>query len=125
MIEHKIRGSVVNISSIAAHGGAPFITAYSASKAALNVLTQNNAAELAPHGIRVNSVNMGWTFTDNEDALMTKLRGADWLRKADATLPLKRLLRPVDVACTVCFLLSPAAEMMTGNTLDLHPDNAL
>merc|ERR1712100_629351 len=103
----------------------PFILAYSASKAALNIVTANNAAELAPHGIRVNGVNMGWTYTDNENALMVAKGGENWLEAADAALPLKRLMRPVDVACTVCFLMSPAAEMMTGNTLDLHPDNAL
>jgi len=122
MIAKGIRGSIVNISSIAAKGGAPFITAYSGSKAALNVHTQNNAAELAPHGIRVNAVNMGWTLTDNENALMVAKGGEDWLKSAEPALPMKRLMRPVDVACTVCFLLSPGSEMMTGNSLDLHPD---
>merc|ERR1719161_3430794 len=125
MIECKSRGSIVNISSIAAKGGAPFIMAYSASKAALNVLTANNAAELAPYGIRVNAINMGWTYTDNENALMVKKGGPDWLPKADASLPLKRLLRPTDVACTALFLLSPASAMTTGNCYDLHPDTAL
>jgi len=125
MIERKSRGSIVNISSLAAKGGAPFIMAYSASKAALNVLTQNNATELAQHGIRVNAINMGWTYTENENALMVKKGGPDWLSSADAQMPLKRLMRPVDVACTACFLLSPAAQMMTGNVLDLHPDTAL
>jgi NAD(P)-dependent dehydrogenase (short-subunit alcohol dehydrogenase family) len=124
-IAKKSGGSIVNISSIAAKGGAPFIMAYSASKAALNVLTANNAAELAPHGIRVNAINMGWTCTENENALMVKKGGPDWLVKADASLPMKRLLRPVDVACTVLFLLSPAATMITGNCYDLHPDTAL
>merc|ERR1719263_2493662 len=99
MIEAKTRGAIVNISSIAAKGGAPFICAYSASKAALNILTANNAAELAPHGIRVNAVNMGWTYTDNENALMVAKGGPDWLAAADAGLPMKRLMRPVDVAC--------------------------
>lgn len=125
MIERKCRGSIVNISSIAAKGGAPFIMAYSASKGALNVLTQNNATELTEHGIRVNSINMGWTYTENENALMVAKGGADWLVEADAQHPMKRLMRPVDVACTVCFLLSPASQMMTGNVLDLHPDTAL
>merc|ERR1711869_195155 len=108
MIDCKSRGSIVNISSLAAEGGAPFIMAYSASKAALNTLTQNNAPELAQHGIRVNAINMGWTYTENENALMVAKGGADWLAAADAGLPMKRLLRPVDVACTVLFLLSPA-----------------
>jgi len=125
MIEKKSRGSIVNISSIAAKGGAPFIMAYSASKTALNTLTQNNATELAPHGIRMNAINMGWTYTENENALMVAKGGPNWLKEADAQMPLKRLMRPVDVACTACFLLSPAAQMMTGNVLDLHPDTAL
>merc|ERR1711862_847541 len=125
MIEKSIKGAIVHISSIAAKGGAPFITSYSASKAALNVLMQNNAAELAPHGIRVNSVNMGWTLTENENALQTKNGGPDWLTKAEASTPLGRIMRPVDVACTACFLLSPAAEMMTGNAVDLHPDTPI
>jgi len=122
MIAKSIRGSIVNISSIAAKGGAPFITAYSGSKAALNVHNQNHAAELAPYGIRVNAVNMGWTLTDNENALMVAKGGPDWLQSAEPALPMKRLMRPVDVACTVCFLLSPGSQMMTGNSLDLHPD---
>jgi NAD(P)-dependent dehydrogenase (short-subunit alcohol dehydrogenase family) len=125
MVECKSRGSIVNISSLAAKGGAPFIMAYSASKGALNILTQNNATELAPYGIRVNAINMGWTYTENENALMVAKGGENWLSEADAALPLKRLMRPVDVACTACFLLSPAAQMMTGNVLDLHPDTAL
>merc|ERR1711904_19345 len=125
MIECRSRGSIVNISSIAAKGGAPFIMAYSASKAALNVLTANNAAELAPYGIRVNAINVGWTLTDNENELMVKKGGPDWLPKADASLPMKRLMRPVDVSCTVLFLLSPASAMTTGNCYDLHPDTAL
>jgi NAD(P)-dependent dehydrogenase (short-subunit alcohol dehydrogenase family) len=125
MIEQKSRGSIVNVSSLAAKGGAPFIMAYSASKAALNTITQNNATELAPYGIRVNAINMGWTYTENENELMVAKGGSNWLAEADAQMPLKRLMRPVDVACTACFLLSPAAQMMTGNVLDLHPDTAL
>merc|ERR1711977_804981 len=83
MIEQKSRGSIVNVSSLAAKGGAPFIMAYSASKAALNTLTQNNATELAPHGIRMNAINMGWTYTENENALMVAKGGPDWLSSAD------------------------------------------
>merc|ERR1719352_1232607 len=126
MIEEKIHGAIVNISSIAAKGGAPFISAYSASKAAVNCFTMNNATELAPHGIRVNAINMGWTYTENEDKLMlAKTGGKEWLNDVQPGLPLKRIMHPVDVACTVCFLLSPAARMTTGNVYDLHPDTAL
>lgn len=117
-------GSVVNISSVASHGGAPFIMSYSISKAALNCLTKNNAAELAPYRIRVNAVNMGWCVTENEH----KLRGPEglgdpnWFHKADLSCPMGRILRPIDIASTVCYLLSDCSAMITGNTIDVHPD---
>jgi NAD(P)-dependent dehydrogenase (short-subunit alcohol dehydrogenase family) len=123
LMEMKTGGSVVNIASCAAHGGAPFIMSYSVSKAALVTLTKNNAAELAPHRIRVNAVNMGWCQTDNENKIQTQNTGnAGWIQKADAACPLGRILRPADVAATVCFLLSNCSAMMTGSILDLHPE---
>lgn len=125
--QHMTRGgSIVNITSVAAHGGAPFIMAYSVSKAALVALTKNNAAELAPRGIRVNAVNMGWTVTANEDVVQQQEHsaGRDWVFHADAGVPLGRILRPKDVAATVCFLLSNASAMMTGSIIELHPEYA-
>ena len=122
MMEHKIRGSIVNIGSVAANGGAPFIMAYSTSKAALNTLTKNNAAELAPHGIRVNAISMGWTVTENENKLQTANVGEHWIAQADASVPLGRILRPDDVAATVGFLLSDSSALMTGSILNLHPE---
>jgi NAD(P)-dependent dehydrogenase (short-subunit alcohol dehydrogenase family) len=123
MTKHKCRGSIVNICSVAAHGGAPFVMAYSAAKAALVALTKNNAAELSPKGIRVNAINMGWCLTDNEDELQTCQTGdADWIQRADQGVPLGRILRPTDVAATVAFLLSDASAMMTASTIDLHPE---
>jgi NAD(P)-dependent dehydrogenase (short-subunit alcohol dehydrogenase family) len=91
MIEHKSAGSIVNICSCAAYGGAPFIMAYSASKAALATLTKTNAAELAPRKIRVNGINMGWCLTDNEDAIQSS-RDPEGLASADAGVPLGRIL---------------------------------
>ena len=125
MIDSNVQGgSIVNIASCAAHGGAPFIMAYSAAKAALVVLTKNNAAQLAPHKIRVNAINMGWTFTDNEDVIQRSehAEGNNWLQHADKGVPLGRILRPQDAASTVAFLLSNASAMMTGTILELHPE---
>ncbi|GMH85956.1 hypothetical protein TrVE_jg2676 [Triparma verrucosa] len=124
MKSEKIRGSIVNITSVASKGGAPFIMAYSMSKAALECMTRNNAAELAPHGIRVNGVAMGWCYTENEDKLQTLQSDSDWIKKADCSQPIGRILRPEDVASTVNFLLSDASNMMTGNIVDLHPEMA-
>ena len=89
--------------------------AYSVSKAAVVTLTKNNAAELAPHGIRVNAINMGWCYTENEDKLQTAQSGnSRWIDDADSSVPLGRILRPEDVAATVGFRLSDSAAMMTG-----------
>lgn len=119
MIEKNVRGgSIVNICSVAATGGAPFIMGYSCAKSALVTLTKNNAAELAPQGIRVNGINMGWCVTENEHKLQSSLNGDEtWFQGADKGVPLGRILRPTDVAVTVNFLLSGASTMMTGSIL--------
>ena len=123
MVEHAVtNGSIVNIGSCAAYGGAPFVMAYSASKAALAAMTKTHATELASKQIRVNAINMGWCYTDNEDALQSARDGQQWIQAADAGVPLGRILRPEDTACTVAFLLSRASSMMTGSVLELHPE---
>jgi transaldolase len=122
MKANGIKGSIVNIASIAAQGGASWITAYSASKAAVCSLTKTNAFELRPHGIRVNAINMGWCLTDKEDQGQRGWRGEDWLEKAEADHPMGRLMRPIDVAGTVGHLLSDAALMLTGSIIDFAPE---
>jgi len=122
MREHKVPGSIVNIASIAAQGGAPWITAYSASKAAVVSMTKTNAFELRPHGIRVNAINMGWCLTDKEMQGQNSWKGEDWLVKAEKEHPMGRLMRPVDVAGTVGHLLSDATTMLTGAIIDFAPE---
>ena len=117
----RARGAVVNIGSCAAHGGAPFILAYSCSKAALACFTKNTAAELRPHGIRVNQVNMGWCYTEAEDRGQSATN-PNWLSEADAASPSGRILRPEDTAASVLHLLSEASAMVTGAILDISPD---
>jgi transaldolase len=122
MREHKVQGSIVNIASIAAQGGAPWITAYSASKAAVVSMTKTNAFELRAHGIRVNAINMGWCLTDKEMQGQNSWKGEDWLVQAEQQHPMGRLMRPVDVAGTVGHLLSDAATMLTGAIIDFAPE---
>lgn len=122
MIANKVRGSIVNIASNCADGGAPFIMAYSATKAAVVNMSKNNATELAPKGIRVNVINMGWCATENEDKLQRSVNGDNWLEEADKKVSLGRILRPEDTAASVCFLLSDASSMMTGTVIRLHPE---
>jgi NAD(P)-dependent dehydrogenase (short-subunit alcohol dehydrogenase family) len=112
-------GSVVNIITMASHGGEPVLTAYSASKGALATLTRNAGYALQPDRIRVNGLNIGWTATEGEHGVQTGTgQPADWLAEADAGRPLGRLLRPGDIAPMVTYLLSDAARMVTGSVID-------
>ena len=112
-------GSVVNIITMASHGGSPDLTAYSASKAALAGLTRNAGYQLQPDRIRVNGLNIGWTATEGEHGVQTDTGQAeDWLAAADASRPFGRLLRPDDIAPMVTYLLSDAAQMITGSVID-------
>jgi NAD(P)-dependent dehydrogenase (short-subunit alcohol dehydrogenase family) len=112
-------GSVVNIITMASHGGEPALTGYSASKAALAALTRNAGHQLQPDRIRVNGLNIGWTATQGEHGVQTATgRPSDWLAEADASRPLGRLLRPEDIAPMVTYLLSDAAQMVTGSVID-------
>ncbi|HEX2102922.1 MAG TPA: SDR family oxidoreductase [Solirubrobacteraceae bacterium] len=112
-------GSVVNIITMASHGGEPVLTAYSASKGALATLTRNAGYALQPDRIRVNGLNIGWTATEGEHSVQTGTgRSADWLAEADTSRPFGRLLRPDDIAPMVTYLLSDAARMVTGSVVD-------
>jgi NAD(P)-dependent dehydrogenase (short-subunit alcohol dehydrogenase family) len=112
-------GSVVNIITMASHGGEPVLTGYSASKGALATLTRNAGHQLQPDRIRVNGLNIGWTATEGEHRVQTDTgQAAGWLGEADASRPLGRLLRPEDIAPMVTYLLSDAARMVTGSVID-------
>ena len=112
-------GSVVNIITMASHGGEPVLMAYSASKGALATLTRNAGYALQPDRIRVNGLNIGWTATEGEHGVQTATgRAEDWLAEADASRPLGRLLRPDDIAPMVTYLLSDASCMVTGSVID-------
>ena len=112
-------GSVVNIITMASHGGEPVLTAYSASKGALVTFTRNAGYSLQPDRIRVNGLNIGWTATEGEHGVQTATgQGSDWLAEADRSRPFGRLLRPADIAPMVTYLLSDAAAMVTGSVID-------
>jgi len=81
MLREKIKGSIINIGSISAHTGQPFIAPYCASKGALSTMTRNTAFATMNNQIRVNQLNIGWMASDNEHKMQTEYHHADdnWL----------------------------------------------
>ncbi len=120
MRRQKIAGSIVNIQSMSAHGGQPFITAYCSSKGALATLTRNVAHSLLKFRIRVNGLNIGWMSTPGEDRIMKTYHDAKdgWLEAAVKTRPFGRLLDPKEVARACAYLCSDESGMMTGSNID-------
>ena len=120
MIREKINGTIVNILSMAMHSGHPFLSAYSASKAALANMTKNTANSVAGHNIRINALNIGWTDTPGEDVIQKKFHGGgdDWLEKAEKKVPFKRLTKPIDVAKAAAFFCSEESGLTTGSIID-------
>jgi NAD(P)-dependent dehydrogenase (short-subunit alcohol dehydrogenase family) len=120
MRREKIEGAVVNIQSMSAHGGQPFISAYSVSKGALATLTKNAAFSLMPWRIRVNGLNLGWMNTPGEDRIVRLYHGAKdgWLEKAMVEQPFGRLIEAEEAARAVAFLASDESGMMTGANVD-------
>lgn len=121
MVAQGSGGSIVNVGSVAGHGGQTKLTAYAMSKAALTVMTKNLAFGLLAHGIRVNQVNPGWMDTESEHRTQIEHDGSpeDWLVAAEAGRPLGRLVKPWEVANAIAYCLSADAGMMTGNCIDL------
>jgi NAD(P)-dependent dehydrogenase (short-subunit alcohol dehydrogenase family) len=120
MRREKIAGAIVNIQSMSAHGGQPFITAYCASKGALATLTKNVAHSLLKFRIRVNGLNIGWMSTPGEDRIMKTYHDAKdgWLEAAVKTRPFGRLLDPKEVARACAYLCSDESGLMTGSNID-------
>ena len=120
MRRERIEGAMVNILSMSAHGGQPFISAYCGSKGALATLTKNTAYSLLPWRIRVNGLNIGWMATPGEDRVMRLYHDAKdgWLERAAGEQPFGRLLDPAEVARACAFLCSGESGLMTGAIID-------
>jgi NAD(P)-dependent dehydrogenase (short-subunit alcohol dehydrogenase family) len=106
-------GAIVNISSIASLVGIPMLSAYAASKGALDALTRSIAIDYAPDGIRCNVVNPGLIDTPMAAPLMTD---PEQLGSLLAHYPIRRPGKPEEVASMVLYLASDESAWVTGGT---------
>lgn len=116
--------SIVNIVSMVIYCGQSYLSAYSASKAALANITRNTAQAFRADRIRCNAIACGWMDTPGEDATQKRFHGAsdDWLEHAEAQQPFGQLVKPGEVAPLVTYLLSSRSGVMTGAVID-HDQN--
>ncbi|MBC2838562.1 SDR family NAD(P)-dependent oxidoreductase [Robiginitalea sp. SC105] len=117
------QGNIVNISSMAAQYGLPYVVAYSASKTAIEGMTRAMAVELAPMGIRVNCVAPGFIKTP----MTAKALDSDPPRKdrVFARTPMGEMGVPEDIADAVYFLASEKARFITGVVLPVDGGNSI
>ncbi|XP_037013830.2 carbonyl reductase [NADPH] 2-like [Artibeus jamaicensis] len=115
MIDRRVPGSIVNISSITAYVTFPNVAVYSSTKGAMTMLTKTMALELGPHKIRVNSVNPTVVLT----TAMSKqcLSNPEFLRKIKERHPMKRFAEMEDVVNSILFLLSDRSASTSGSSL--------
>lgn len=108
------RGSIVNISSVTAHGSTP-LNIYAPAKAAIINLTQSLAGEWGRRGVRVNSVSPGITLVPR--IVERKKAGNRYPSDLDDRMALGRCVEPAEVAEAVEFLASERASAITGTDL--------
>ena len=114
MIKLGIKGSIVNIASVAARvplvGGA----AYNVSKAGVEMLTRVFAMEMLPYGIRVNAIGPGFVETPMTKGLADDPVGNQMMH---TMTPMGRLGKPLEIANTALFLACDESSYFTGQTL--------
>ena len=110
-------GTIILIASTAGQRGEAHHSHYAATKGAILAFTKSIAAELAPHGIRVNAVAPGWVLTDmTRSVLEDPAQAAAALRK----VPLGRPGTPDEIAGPVAFLASDLASFLYGEVLAVN-----
>jgi NAD(P)-dependent dehydrogenase (short-subunit alcohol dehydrogenase family) len=105
------KGAIVNLSTMAADYGAPGMSLYGSSKAAINLLTKTWAAEYGPKGVRVNAVSPGPTRTEGTDAM------GEALEQLAAQAPAGRPATADEIAEAIVFLATDRSSFIYGAKL--------
>jgi len=111
LMAKKGKGAIVNLSTMVADYGAPGMSLYGSSKAAINLLTKVWAAEYGPSGVRVNAVSPGPTRTEGTEAM------GEGLEKLAAEAPAGRPATPDEIAEAIVFLATDRASFIHGAKL--------
>jgi NAD(P)-dependent dehydrogenase (short-subunit alcohol dehydrogenase family) len=131
MVQHKVRGAVINMASQAGRRGEALVSHYCASKAAVISYTQSAALAMAPHGIRVNAIAPGVIDTpmwQQVDALFARYEGlapGEKKRQVGQAVPLGYMGAPADIAGAAVFLASDEASYITAQTLNVDGGNVM
>jgi 7-alpha-hydroxysteroid dehydrogenase len=115
MVDTAGSGSVVNISSRSSDMVQTSFVAYGAGKAALNMMTRNMAADLAPR-VRINAISVGGVATQALDIVLTD---DDLRAQFLAGTPMGRPGEPEDIACAALYLASDASSWVTGKIVQV------
>lgn len=116
----KLKGNIVNVSSVAGLRSFPNALNYCISKAALDQFTKCTALDLAPMNVRVNSVNPGVIVTDiHKRSGMDDQTYKEYLERSKETHAMGRVGQPLEVATAIAFLASDMASFTTGACLPI------
>ena len=114
MLANDVKGSIINVSSQMGHVGGPNRTTYCSSKFAIEGFTKSLAIELAPNGIRVNTVCPTFIQTPMTEPF---LKDEEFKKNTIGMIPLGRLGEVRDLMGPFVFLASEASSLMTGSSL--------
>ncbi|MBM3184170.1 MAG: SDR family oxidoreductase, partial [Chlamydiae bacterium] len=114
MIQKKIKGRIINISSVHEEWPMPYNTAYCLSKGGLKMLTRTSALELAKYGILAVNVAPGAIATPIN---LSTMKDPALLQKLNAAIPLGRMGKPEEIASVVAFLAGDGGSYITSTTI--------
>lgn len=116
-------GAIINISSMAAQYGLPYVSAYAASKTAIEGLTRTMAVELAPDGIRVNAIAPGFIASNMSSTALDS--DPERKRKVLSRTPMGKLGAAENIADAAYFLATDQSSFVTGTIIPVDGGNSI